>query len=396
MIILASLRTQAAQWVSFFHKRTGLSVIIFRYLTREVLGTLLVTTMILMVLFVTNQSVQYLQRAASGELPATALLQLIFLQVPLMLGYLLPLGLYLGVLLTFGRMYMESEMTVLFACGLSKAKLIAMVMTIAVFVAAIVAWLMADVVPKAQGDINTIFSEAAVTASVGKVIPGRFMTFGKGEKQIIFYAKQVVDHDVMKDVFLAKKIKTTDQQAGKQQKWGIIVAKTAQEKSLPGQSGQYLIFKNGHRYVGVPGQSNYQAMQFEQYGVRLTVDVVPKFNAVQYYSISKLWANYYKDKNAAAELQWRLALPISTLIFALLAVPLGEVQPRYGRFTQLFPAMLIYVSYADLMFLTRAWIRSGKISISLGMWWLHGVALMIALALMAFRMGWFQRKNKKR
>ncbi len=368
-------------------------MIIFRYLFKEIISTLLVATMILMVLFVTNQSVQFLQRAASGQIPATDLVQLIVLQVPLMLGYLLPLGLYLGVLLTFGRMYLESEMTVLFACGLSRAKLTGMVVSIAAIVSVIVAWLMASVVPKAQGDINTIFSKAAVTASVSKVIPGRFMTFGSGDNKITFYAKSVENHAVMKDVFLAKAIKSNNAQ-DKQGKWGIIAAKSAYEQSLAGQTGSYLVFNDGHRYIGAPGKNAYQVMAFDQYGVRLTVDVVPKFNAVQYYSISKLWSLYDKDKNAAAEFQWRLALPISTLIFALLAVPLGEVRPRYGKFTQLFPAMLIYVSYADLIFLTRAWMRSGKLSIVLGMWWLHGVVLLLALLLIAYRSGWFRLKKK--
>ena len=372
-------------------------MIVFRYLSKEIVGTLLVTTLVLMVLFVTNQSVQFLQRAASGQIPATALLHLIVLQVPLMLGYLLPLGLYLGVLLTFGRMYMESEMTVLFACGFSRAMLTGMVMVIALCVSLVVAWLMASVVPKAQGDINTVFSKAAVTASVSKVTPGRFMIFGKGDNQITFYAKSVKDHHAMRDVFLAKTIDTQSNSAkvsNERKQWGIIVADTANEKQLQDQAGHYLVFGEGARYVGVPGVKKYEDMKFDEYGVRLTVDQVPKFNAVQYYSISKLWSLYHRDKSAAAELQWRLAMPFSALLFALLAVPLGEVKPRYGKFTQLFPAMLIYVTYADLIFLTRAWMRSGKLSPVLGMWWVHGMILMLALGLIAVRSGWFARKKK--
>ena len=74
---------------------------------------MLAATTILLVIFITNQSLQFLQRAAMGQLPATDILHAIALQIPLLLGYLLPLGLYLGVLLTLGRMHMESEMTVL-------------------------------------------------------------------------------------------------------------------------------------------------------------------------------------------------------------------------------------------------------------------------------------------
>ncbi|MCX7124451.1 MAG: LptF/LptG family permease, partial [Gammaproteobacteria bacterium] len=144
------------------------------------------------------------------------------------------------------------------------------------------------------------------------------------------------------------------------------------EKKLPNQSGHYIIFNDGYRYSGVPGEKDYRVLQFEQYGVRLAVSDIPRPNVEQYYSISKLWSLSPENKNAAAELQWRMAMPISTLVFALLAVPLSEVRPRYGKFTQLFPAILIYISYADLIFLSRSWISDGQLSTTLGMWWVHG------------------------
>ncbi|OGT43226.1 MAG: LPS export ABC transporter permease LptF [Gammaproteobacteria bacterium RIFCSPHIGHO2_12_FULL_40_19] len=364
-----------------------MSVIIFRYLTREILTTLLAATLVLLVIFVTNQSLQFLQRAAMGLLPATELLRLISLQIPLLLGYLLPLGLYLGILLTLGRLYLDSEMTVLSACGVSRAKLTEMVFVIALFVAVIVAWLMAVVVPAAQGDSNDIVNRAAVTASVEQVIPGRFMVFGKkNDDPIVFYASSVSNHSVLHGVFLARQMKDVEHPA--REKWGVIVAKSAFEKQLPGQEGQYVVFTDGYRYTGVPGEKNYSVMQFDQYGSRLMVSDIPTLNVVQYYSISKLWASRAKDPKSAAELQWRIAMPISALVFALLAVPLSEVRPRYGKFTQLFPAILIYATYADLIFLTRAWISGGQLSPVWGMWYVHGGALCLAIILMLYQMGW--------
>ena len=38
---------------------------------------------------------------------------------------ILPLGLFLGILLAYGRLYLDSEMTVLSATGMSDRKLIA-------------------------------------------------------------------------------------------------------------------------------------------------------------------------------------------------------------------------------------------------------------------------------
>lgn len=362
-------------------------MIIFRYLTKEILRTLLAATLLLLVLFVTNQSLQFLQRAASGQLPPTELLRLISLQIPLLLGYLLPLGLYLGVLLTFGRMYLESEMTVLAACGVSRAKLTGMVFIIGFFVAAIVMWLMAFVVPRAQGDMNEIINTAAASASVEQVIPNRFMTFdGENNQSIVFYASGVENHKILQGVFLAQQEKNLSH--NKQEKWSVLVAKTALEKTLPGkEGGRYLIFNDGYRNESVSGNKDYRVMQFKQYGKQLKVNDISMLHKVQYYSISKLWSLSPKNIDAAAELQWRLAMPISALLFALLAVPLSEVRPRYGKFTQLFPAMLIYLSYADLIFLARSWISAGRLSPALGMWWVHGCVLCIVIMLMLYRFG---------
>ncbi len=340
---------------------------------------MLAVTLVLLVIFTTNQSLQFLQRAALGQLPATKLLHIIALQIPLLLGYLLPLGLYLGILLTLGRMTLESEMTVLNACGVSRVKITKMIFVIALFVALVVAWLMAIVVPIAQGDTNEIINKGAVTASVAQIIPGRFMVFGKKNNTVVFYAASVENHSILHGVFLAKKMEDADNLHP--EKWEIMTAKTAMEKKIPAEAGHYLIFNDGYRYAGVPGEKNYRVLQFKQYVTRLLFNHIPKPNEAQYYSLPKLWSLSPKDVDASAELQWRLAMPISVIVFALLAVPLCEVRPRYGKFTHLFPALLIYIVYADLIFLTRSWIVSGKLSPEWGMWWVHGCTLLLALLL---------------
>jgi len=361
-------------------------VIIFRYLSKEIINTLLAATLILLVIFMTNQSTVFLQRAAAGQLPTTVLLQLMILYIPLLLPYLLPLGLYLGILLTLSRMHAELEMTVLSACGVSRVKLMAMILMIAVVVASVVAWLMASVVPNAQGQINYIAGKTAVSASVAQVIPGQFMRFDQSGQQVVFYADHAEKHQVMNHVFMARKTRAESSQTSTG--WDIIVADKAMEKKNYHHEGDFVIFDHGYRYTGTPGEKKYQVMQFDEYGIRLNPDKIPTYNAVQYYSFSKLWSLSPSHLDAAGELQWRLAMPISVLIFSLMAAPLSEVRPRFGKFTQLFPAILIYAVYADFIFLTRDWIQSGKLSPVWGMWWVHGAMLLLAMLLMWYRTHW--------
>ena len=87
-------------------------MILVRYFVKEVLMTLLVLTIILLTIFLSNQFVHYLSRSASGQFPGMAVLQLILLDVPNLLGFLLPLGFFITLLLVYTRMYAENEMTV--------------------------------------------------------------------------------------------------------------------------------------------------------------------------------------------------------------------------------------------------------------------------------------------
>ena len=228
--------------------------------------------------------------------------------------------------------------------------------------------------------------------SVGEIVPGRFMVFDNTNQHVIFYAKKVEkNHSVLRDVFLAKK--EADQNDHNKLKWNILVSKTAFEKTFSDNKNNYLVFDKGHRYFGAPGEKNYRVFQFKEFGTSLSVEKTASRLQPQYYSFSKLMATYSTDLRSAAEMQWRLAMPISVFIFVLLAIPLSEVRPRYGKFTQLFPAMLIYLGYADAILYARNAIGDGRLSPTFGMWWMHGFALALAVGLMTYRAGFIRIRH---
>ncbi|MBY0544759.1 MAG: LptF/LptG family permease, partial [Gammaproteobacteria bacterium] len=99
-------------------------MIITRYLCKEVLSTLIVVLGILLLIFISNEFVRYLTTAASGKISGMTVLKIMAMQVPLLAGLLLPASLFMGFLLAYGRMYAESEMTVLIACGMSRLSLL--------------------------------------------------------------------------------------------------------------------------------------------------------------------------------------------------------------------------------------------------------------------------------
>src|SRR3546814_5551804 len=64
--------------------------------------------------------IKYLAQAASGALDPGSLFLIMGFRLPGFLQLILPLGLFLGILLAYGRLYLDSEMTVLSATGMSQ------------------------------------------------------------------------------------------------------------------------------------------------------------------------------------------------------------------------------------------------------------------------------------
>ena len=106
-------------------------MIIIRYLVRETLKSQLAILFILLLIFFCQKLVRILGAAVDGDIPTNLVLSLLGLGIPEMAQLILPLSLFLGLLMTLGKLYTESEITVMHACGLSKAVLIKAAMILA-------------------------------------------------------------------------------------------------------------------------------------------------------------------------------------------------------------------------------------------------------------------------
>ncbi len=114
-------------------------MIIIRYLVRETLKSQIAILFILLLIFFCQNLVRVLGDAVDGNIPTNLVLSLLALGVPKMAQLILPLSLFLGLLMTLGRLYTESEITVMHACGLGKRTLIIAAMILALFTSAVAA-----------------------------------------------------------------------------------------------------------------------------------------------------------------------------------------------------------------------------------------------------------------
>ncbi|KHL03210.1 UNVERIFIED_CONTAM: permease, partial [Mumia flava] len=71
--------------------------------------------------------------------------------------------------------------------------------------------------------------------------------------------------------------------------------------------------------------------------------------------------------------------------FVLIAIPLAYVNPRLGRYTPMIFAVLIYLTYSNLLNLSQAWVSQGKMTVFMAWWPIHLVAFICAMLLFRFR-----------
>lgn len=348
-------------------------LIIFRYLSRDLLVTALAVSAVLLTIFLSGKFSDYLDDAAQGKLAVDVLFTIIAYRMPNLLELILPLGFYLAILLAYGRMYIESEMVVLSATGMSQWQLVRMTMVPAIIVAAIVALFSFWLSPLGAQLTQQTLAEQRSRSEFESLQEGRFQAIGQG--RIMTYVQQVSDDNKrLQNVFVA-------QQDG-QLTSTIVMAQTGAQAYNPDYGQRYLILNNGHRYEGQPGSSEFTITSFKEWGRYLppTTSAAEIESKADAKTTAELMAA--DDLESKATLQWRLSMPLMVLIATLLAVPLSKTNPRQGRYLKMLPAILIYIFYLAFLINARSAVAEGGLPHSIGLWVVHIPFLLIGLLML--------------
>jgi lipopolysaccharide export system permease protein len=149
-------------------------MIINRYLITEVVKSTFALLMVLILIGLSNEFVIWLSRAAEGMLPASLVLKVVLLNLPILVCILLPMAFFFGILFAFGRLYADSEMVVLHACGYGlKDQLRAMIGPTLIF-SLIAAFFNLFLAPVAMQRMEYLIQLAQADVASQGLTPGRF------------------------------------------------------------------------------------------------------------------------------------------------------------------------------------------------------------------------------
>ena len=354
--------------------------ILDRYIFREIAVTWLGVTMILLMILLTNQFARVLGDVAKGKLPRNAAFDVIGLSAAQYLTVLVPIGLFLAIMLALGRLYRDSEMPAMMACRVGPSGIYRPVLWLLLPLALGVAWLSIEGTPRALMTIDRISAEARREADLASIEPGRFTVVGP--TQAVIYGESASPEGHMENVFLERQVEGDGVE--------VVVARRGVQVDSDDPNTRLLVLHEGRRYEGVPGTPDFRVVEFLEHGIPYSLPSLetpePRPRAM---SFARLWAS--SELQHVAERQWRLSVPITTILLALLAVPLARSRPREGRYGRITIGLLVFIIYFNLLSASKAWTEEGTISSSLGLWWVHGCVLLFTLTLLALQNGWHRR-----
>ena len=352
-------------------------MIIFRYLAREILLVMAAVSVSLLLITMSSRFVKYLAQAASGNLATDVLFSIILYRIPGFLELIIPLGLFIGILLAYGRLYVESEMVVLSACGISNNRLLLYTLVVAGVVAALVGSLSFYVSPMGAAKVQTILDDPKTYSQVNTLVEGRFQA-SEGGRRVTYSESVDKETSTMQNIFISERSKAKDGQS----KLSVIVADSG--RIIRDDQGRYLQLEDGYRYVGIPGQKAFEVSQFKAYGQLLEEpqDKARRLLKVEAKPTRQLMVSDNAKDQAA--LQWRISLPLLVPIVALIALSLSRTDHRRGRYAKLLPAIMIYLAYLLLLSAARSGVEDPEGSFPVSIWLIHGVFFLIGLILFYF------------
>jgi lipopolysaccharide export system permease protein len=320
----------------------------------------------------TTQLIRLLGQAAVGKVLSEGVVALLAFSALNYLPVLLSLTLFITVLMTLSRSYRESEMVIWFSSGLSLLAWIRPVLLFAAPLVAVVAVMSLFLSPWAIGKAEEYRRQMKVRDEVSRVAPGVFLEAAAADR--VFFVEEVAgDETNVQNVFIAQM---------KQGRLGITVSRRGYRESAE-NGDRLVVLLDGRRYEGVPGDLDFKIMDFERYAMKVeTREAQAEETSTK--AMSTFGLLLAPSNPHLAELLWRIGLPISAFVLALLAIPLSFVNPRASRSINLLFALFTYMVYANVLSIVQAWVSSGRVGFNTG-WWVVHAAMIGVLCFLLYR-----------
>jgi lipopolysaccharide export system permease protein len=358
-----------------------------RAVIRECTGSAGGIFVALFAILVTTQLIRLLGQAVGGRIAPEAVFAMLGFGALTHMHVVVSLTLFVSVLLTLSRSYRDSEMAVWFSSGVPLTAWIRPVLKFALPLVAAIAAISFVLSPWAQTKSAEYRQRMDSRDDVARVSPGAFKESARGDR--VFFVEAASSGEdgegVVRNVFISSV------QHGR---LGVMMSSAGFTETMP-NGDRFLVMTNGRRYEGTPGSPEYRVMEFERYAVRIESKEARRVEPTS--RNTPTWDLLRNPGSGSkGELLWRIGMPLAALNLALLAIPLGFVNPRAGRANNLILALLVYMFYNNMISVSQAWVSQGRLGFGLGWWLVHGAMLLLLLFFFLKRLSLLPRRRSSR
>ena len=340
--------------------------IINLYIIREIVSLFLLGISVFTVILLMGRLIKLTDLVISRGVPLVDVSRMIFYLMPSFLVYTIPMAFLLSVLLAFGRLSADNEITVMKAGGVSLMQLMPPVVLCGVCAALLTLAASTIGVPWGNSAFKRLSFEV-LKQNISATI--REKVFWDDIPGVVLYAEQYDERQrILKGVLIHD---------GRDKSRSMTIF--AADGVIAGGFGKQdirMVLNNGS--IHVPGKGDdYRLVNFGEYVMTVsgTANASALGRSEQDMSIAELReqiSNAATTKTTRlkmqSELHSRFAFPLASLVFAVLAVPLGMQNRRSGKSAGFSTSIGVLLAYYVVLSLLRTLAEKGTLPPMLALW----------------------------
>jgi lipopolysaccharide export system permease protein len=332
------------------------------------------TLMVILTIFMTNLVIRTLGLAANGAVAAQDVVFIFTLLALQTLPTILALSLFIGVIISLGRMYRESEMAIWFSSGIGLARFIRPVLATSWPVIVLVAGLMLFVWPWSYSQYNDLRQRFEQRADVLRASPGQFQTSADGHR--VFFVEKAGSAQAGggRNVFIMNDLGTKE---------SVAVSQSGKLENVG--NDRFLVLDTGHMEQTDKTTGEHTHVEFEHYRVHAGESSGGPSGAPSPRAIDTADLLIAGGAANMGELTWRIGLILGSANLLFMGISLSATNPRRASNWSLLFALLAFVIYYNLLNLSQTWVGNGRINIAVALVGLHGIAFLVGLGLIWWR-----------
>lgn len=341
---------------------------------KELARSFAATLMVILTIFMTNLVIRTLGLAANGAVAPQDVVFIFTLLGLQTLPTILSLSLFIGVILTLGRMYRESEMAIWFSSGIGLARFVRPVVATSWPIIVLIGILMLFVWPWSYSQYNDLRQRFEQRADVLRASPGQFQSSGDGHR--VFFVEKAASSAAAggRNVFIMNDVGTRE---------SVAVSQSGKIENVGDE--RFLVLDSGHMEQHDKASGEHTHVEFRNYRVHAGTGGSSSSSAPSPRAVDTVDLILGGGPAYMGELTWRLGLILGATNLLFMGISLSAANPRRASNWGLLFAALAFVIYYNLLNLSQSWVGSGHVNIVVALAGLHGAAFVLGLALIWWR-----------